>query len=79
MELIEVSIFPPKSTFRNMTLFVVHTQLIAHHVNTEGGITTTACMHRGNRGMHKSKMTELISFNCANQFQYTGVKQCYLH
>lgn len=80
MELIKASVFPPKSAFRNMTLFVVHTpSLIAHHVNAKGYITATAYTHRGNGDMHKSKMIELISFSYSNQFQNTGIKQCYLH
>lgn len=48
MELTKGSIFPPKSTFRNTTLFAVHAQLIVHHVNTKGWVTPAAPTHRGN-------------------------------
>ena len=36
VELITCSVIPPKSTFRDATLFIVHSQIIGHHAITKG-------------------------------------------
>lgn len=55
-------------TFRKAILYVVHNQLIAHHVKTKGLITPAAFTHIGNRGMHKSEMIGLIYFRYRSLF-----------
>ena len=63
VELIKALICSPTSTIRKAILFLVHNQLIAHHVNTKGHITPASSTCIGNRSMHKSKMIGLICFS----------------
>ena len=60
MELITCSVIPPKSTFRNAALFIVHTEIIGHHAITKGHTVPAAYRRRKHRSKYKFEIIKLV-------------------